>query len=201
MPFTITAQVNVSAFGQQYLDDQSTDADAGVPIAPSIAAAKTGALTTRTSTSVGTLTMDAGHGITTGAIIDLFWDGGSRADVLVGTVATNSVPFTLGSGDDLPVADTEITAMVSAPQDAVAVGDDLVAFGFRSNDSAAIFTVCEADGTTVLLTVRLDANSSYQWNENNGVTNPLAGAAIGAVRTSHANSDSAETMNGFFAYN
>ena len=58
--------------------------------------AKTGTLSTRTSTTVGTLTMAGGHGITTGVLIDLFWSGGSRARVTVGSVSGNSVPISGG---------------------------------------------------------------------------------------------------------
>ena len=47
---------------------------------------KAGALTTRTSDTVGSATMATGHGITTGALVDVYWDGGVRYGVTVGTV-------------------------------------------------------------------------------------------------------------------
>lgn len=78
-------------------------------------AGKAGQLTTRTDDETGTLTMASGHGITTGAIIDLYWDGGSRRTNLVGTVAGLSVPINAaaqGVGDVLPANLTNIVACV-----------------------------------------------------------------------------------------
>jgi hypothetical protein len=72
-------------------------------------AAKSGTLTTRTSATVGTITGLTGHGIITADVIDVYWTGGSRRGVVVGTVATNSIPISGGSGDDLPVATTALT--------------------------------------------------------------------------------------------
>lgn len=91
---------------------------------PTVTAAKTGQLTTRTSASVGTLTMAAGHGFNTADIIDLFWTGGKRVGVVVGTVATNSVPISGGSGDDLPANLTAITAMLRHAENRAFSGDD-----------------------------------------------------------------------------
>ena len=75
----------------------------------SLPAAKAGTLSTRTSTSVGTLTLSPGHGITTGMTVDLYWTGGNRYTVTVGTVSGDSVPFSLGAGFDLPVQGTAVT--------------------------------------------------------------------------------------------
>ena len=55
--------------------------------------AKAGTLTTRTEDDTGEATLGAGHGITTGAIVDIYWSGGRRYGVTVGTVAGNVVPF------------------------------------------------------------------------------------------------------------
>lgn len=82
----------------------------------SIAAAKTGTLSTRTDNDTGTLTMSSGHGITTGATFDLYWVSGGvtyhQHTVTAGTVSGNSVPFDLGTGTNLPVQGTAIFAMV-----------------------------------------------------------------------------------------
>lgn len=205
MPFPITINVSASAFGQQYTDDQSTTSDMGIPHAPSVPAAKVGSLTTRTDNDTGVLTMDTGHGITTAAKLDVYWQNadltyGSRSNMTVGTVATNSVPIDGGTGDNLPVNLTAITAAVPHVENATVDGDNLTAILFRSNDSQAIFTVCEDDGTTVLLTIRLAANSSYIWNDQSGITNPLAATDVGTIRSSHA-STVAETMYAALAYN
>ncbi len=103
----------VGNIGTMALADSVTVESGGVAqVSESIPAAKTGTLTTRTDNDTGTLTMSSGHGITTGAKIDIYWTGGRRYNVTVGTVSTNSVPFDLGSGDNLPTNNTAVTVMV-----------------------------------------------------------------------------------------
>ena len=91
----------------------SFDSIAAYEIAlPALIAAQTGTLTTRTSDTVGTATLGSGHGILTGEIVDIYWSGGVRYGVTVGTVAGTSVPFSLGGGDVLPIATTAITVVL-----------------------------------------------------------------------------------------
>ena len=73
---------------------------------------RVGTLTTRTDRNTGTLTMSPGHGITTGETIDIRWGSLNRYNVVVGTVAGNSVPIDFGTGDILPLAASAITAVV-----------------------------------------------------------------------------------------
>ncbi len=73
-----------------------------------------GTLSTRTSNTVGILTLDGGHNVHTGLIADILWSGGSRTGVTIGTIAVRSVPFSGGTGDNLPVATTDITIRASA---------------------------------------------------------------------------------------
>ncbi len=73
-------------------------------------------LTTRTSATAGTITAPSGHGVTTGASIDVYWmevisgynTARIRRNVTVGTVSGTSIPFSGGEGDDLPTASSEI---------------------------------------------------------------------------------------------
>lgn len=67
-------------------------------------------LTTRTSASAGTITAPSGHGVTTGATIDVYWNlfdspyyiAKIRYGMTVGTVSGTSIPVSGGDGDDLP---------------------------------------------------------------------------------------------------
>lgn len=82
-------------------------------------------LTTRTSDSAGVITAPAGHGITTGATIDVYWmktinSGGYdypvahiRYGMTVGTVSGTSIPVSGGLGDVLPTAASEIYVPVA----------------------------------------------------------------------------------------
>jgi len=69
-----------------------------------------GPLTTRTSATEGTATLEKDHGIDTGDVVVVTWDGGTRENVTVGTVSGASVELTdSGSGDNYPDQDTIIT--------------------------------------------------------------------------------------------
>lgn len=169
--------------------------------ATALAAAKIGALTTRTSDTVGELTMAVGHAITTGQRLDIFWDvgdvKGARRGVVVGTVATNQVPFTGGAGDVLPADESAVTAQVPAEEEFLVTGNS-VQFIFARATRRACVVFADAsnvelhaiegdlDGTTT-------TGNGYQWYTGNGLTNPLAGDAVAKVFLS--NGDSAGTNN------
>lgn len=73
-------------------------------------------LTVRTDATSGTITAPSGHGITTGATIDIYWmeviatynTARIRRGVTVGTVSGTSIPFSGGAGDDLPAQGEEV---------------------------------------------------------------------------------------------
>jgi hypothetical protein len=174
----------------------TVSADGAVLKTASPAAAKVGQLTTRTDNNTGTLTMASGHGITTGARLDLYWDGGKRRGITVGTVSTNSVPFDLGSGDDLPANSTAITAMVPQSEAFVVTGDDVSALAVYS-DQAGQFVFCEADNTEVEAIAAggsAGGEQSYVWTADRNATNPLAGGAVTKVFFSHGSSSAAAVM-------
>lgn len=191
-PFKINKSHSFS--GLKFREERTLTAKHGQPIAlgPSdLPAAKTGALTTRTQDDEGTLTMDAGHGITTGARLDLYWDGGVQRGILVGTVSTNSVPFTGGVGNVLPAQDTEITAMVPVEEELVFAGNDLVALSISSTKEA---TIVFEDSGGEELHVYLEAGGVYEWHNASGVPNPVAGDAIESVFVSQGDSGGGATV-------
>ena len=79
-----------------------TDDDTGV-----VTFAVYGTLTARTDANTGVVTA-AGHGLTTGDYADVFWSGGARDHMDVGTVSGSDVPVDGGTGSDLPAKDTEV---------------------------------------------------------------------------------------------
>jgi hypothetical protein len=160
----------------------------------SLDAAKTGALTTRTDANTGVLTMDSGHGITTGARLDVYWATGRRYGMTVGTVATNSVPIDGGAGDDLPADESAITAMVPRLETFTVPAADLNALfvGCGAAQATAVFR--EAD-TTLVLAVTLDGGAdAYVWDEGSGVTTPFA-ENVADVYVSHGDSSQAWPVN------
>ena len=64
--------------------------------------------TTRTNDTEGTVTA-AGHNISTGNTVAVFWTGGSRDGCTAGTVSGSAVPITGGEGDNLPTQATAVT--------------------------------------------------------------------------------------------
>lgn len=161
-------------------------------------AAKTGTLSTRTDNNTGTLTMDTGHGITTGQIIDIYWSGGVQRTVTVGTVATNSVPIDGGIGDNLPSATTAITAVVQKAINLAIDGDNtkIIAVVLETVDktlrTAANVQFLDA-AADVIAEIDLVANVPQVWDIEGGSANPFTGDPITNLKASQANSTSTET--------
>lgn len=182
----------VEVLGYSFPATIRTSADGGLIKSISVPAAKTGTLTTRTNDSSGTLTMAASHGITTGARLDLYWADGSRRGITVGTVAGNSVPISVGAGDNLPVQDTAITAMVPVEEEFLFTGNGCKALAFFSQRRGTI-VVAEADDGAATHRV-LTAGVSSVWTPDRDSVNPVADADVAKVFFSHADATQASNM-------
>jgi hypothetical protein len=203
MPYTMATNVDTVLAGTRYLAAYSAIGDNVSSFAPEVAAAKTGTLSTRTNDTSGTLTMDSGHGFTTGVIIDLYWSGGSRYNVVVGTVSGDSVPFSSGSGDNLPTATTAITAMVQHEETFVVTGNNVS--GLALSAGVAGYVHFTETGNTNIASIELIANGQtvtdpfgYTWLAGLG-DNPLASGSVGKVKFSHGQV-SAQTMRATALY-
>lgn len=160
--------------------------------------AKAGTLSTRTDNNTGTLTLESGHGITDGQIIDVYWSGGVQRTVTVGTVSGTSVPIDGGIGDNLPTAATAITACVQKAINLAIDGDnaDIVAVILETNDKSLRTTAnvqfldAAAD---VIAEIDLVANVPQVWDIEGGSSNPFAGDPITNLKASQANSTTTET--------
>jgi hypothetical protein len=162
-------------------------------------AAKTGTLSTRTDNTDGELTMTTGHGITTGQIIDLYWTGGVRYGVVVGTVATNAVPISGGAGDNLPTASTAITAVVQLSVNLAIDGDetDILAVIFETTDTsirtAAHIQFRDASNDEIA-EIDFVTNVPQVWDIAGGSANPFTGDPITNLKVSQANSSTTATL-------
>lgn len=181
--------------------------------------AVTGTLTTRTDNETGTLTMDEGHGITTGARLDLYWDddegtgatAGYRRGITVGTVSGNSVPIgadNSGAGDNLPANGTAIKAMVPHELDEISFAEaNVLAFGITAsgleentkavlsfgNDSGSY-----TEGAAVILNGD-DWGPTVNWSDTESGTSPLAAATtINTIFLSHGDTENTVTFTGKF---
>lgn len=202
----INETVSVSGVAPQARVSTLTSANIVETEPASIAGAKTGSLTVRTDSDTGTLTMDAGHGLTTGKI-DVFWSGGSRHG-MDGVVTVNSITIDGGAGDALPALGAAITACAPTIQNVAFTGDNAVGALVYSNlgtppnttdyDGWIIFTT---SGGTVVASFRVTAKvPSNSWDGVNVTTNPFAGQAVAKVQLSHGNT-TARTMGAAVLYN
>jgi hypothetical protein len=192
MQATVATQANV--IGIPFVSQTTVTTDGLVAKNPTLGPAKTGTLTTRTDANTGVLTMTASHGITDGVRLDVYWSGGRRYGMTVGTVATNSVPIDLGAGDDLPLVNTAVTAMVavaeSFPVTAAAMGALFVGCG------AAAANAVFVDGSAVtVVAVLLDGpTDAYVWFTGSGATTPF-GSNVANVYLTQSDSSTAWPVN------
>ena len=161
---------------------------------PELGPAKIGALTTRTSDTVGTLTMDTGHGISTGNRLDIYWTEsgvkGSRYGVTVGTVAGDSVPFSLGAGSNLPSDETAITAMVPRLETFAYDKDDIVLFAAMCQAAQSTVIVRDVTPNNLVVAVMDGPTDCYVWDSASGVTTPFSADTVD-VYLSHGDSSQA----------
>ncbi len=161
-----------------------------------LAAAKTGTLSTRTSDTAGTLTMTAGHGIVDGDVIAIFW--GTTGVAYLGTVGTvdgNSVPFTGAAGTALPAQDTAVKVQVMTDLNVDFDGDDLELLMARFSARGVI--VFEDSGDAVLDALEIPAGESYYYIADSAYANPLTGNAVDQIWI--ASGDSSNTNAFTFA--
>lgn len=163
--------------------------------------AKTGTLTTRTDNDTGTLTMEASHGITTSAVVDVYWSGGARYGMTVGTVSGTSVPIDGGSGDNLPIATTAITAMVplSFSVDVSGAGGAEALQHLFVSMGGAKGSLIFSDGSDTVRISFTQTDTVYEWRKNQpgpNTTDPLTAASCAATsfKVSHADGTATKTI-------
>lgn len=196
-PARFTSRLTIG--GNEFTSSASIDFDSLVQVEPSIgiARAKNGSLTTRTDNDTGQVTLESGHGIATSDIVSVFWieNGvrGARRNMTVGTVAGNVVPIDGGSGDNLPTVNATITLHKPEEHVCVVTGNDVQIITVQS-DAHGFAVFCKSDNT-VLHAVEIDTpGGTYEWHTGSGISNPLAGAAVGEVHLSHGDGSSARGM-------
>jgi len=170
----------------------------------SLPAGNGGELTTRTSASIGTATMDsASHTISTGQDVDIHWTvggvTGARYGVTVGTVAGTSVPFTGGAGDDLPIVNSGLTITARTSAAAALDGDQaqLVGVEFQRDvdtDTAGGHAEFVDTGAANVAALSLKPNLAYIYDIAGGDTNPFTGNPITDVLASNGSPTNDATL-------
>jgi hypothetical protein len=168
----------------------------------SLPVAEAGQLTTRSSDTAGTITMDdAGHGITTGEIIDIYDPAGGTVSygATVGTVAGDSVPFTGASGDVLPANLTNVTVaeqvILNTPidGDAILIIAIIVEFPTSASTDQAHLDMQDS-GNATIEEIDLTANGLVVHDITGGDTNVFTGNPITHIHCSQGGVTEACTL-------
>lgn len=182
----------------------SRTADGGGGNEVTITKGDAGTLTTRTDNETGSITMsDAGHSVTTGQVVDLYWSGGSRHGVTVGTVSGTTVPIGAddsGTGDALPSAATALVVSPRIELNASIDGDNVAAlgfkFGFTSTTETSVGRASFQDsGDNEIAGYDLQANGVRTFDITGGETNDFTGNPITHVVVSNASTSNDATFS------
>ena len=198
---SMTFQRSTTVAGKAFRHSRTVEGDNRIESSKSYPAAKTGILTTRTDNDTGTITGQSGHEVTTGAILDVYWSGGCRRGMTVGTVSGTSIPIDGGSGDNLPAQDVAVTLMVPLVETS--------GWAFAGNDLSAMMANCPAPFVVVFLSsgeAELGAivfsrsgGGTYSFynatDETTSLTNILSGDTVAKVRASHGDATAARDIN------
>lgn len=188
------AKINrtTTVFGRSYNQTDQVEGDGAFKRDPTVPAAKTGTLTTRTDNDTGVIGAQAGHGIVSTNKVDVFWDGGSRTG-MTATVAGDNITVDGGTGDNLPVVNTPVTLTLRATEEfPVPTGDNLLMLTVYSPGRGAV-TFANVDDT-FLHPVRFDEAGTYTWYVNTGITDPNPFAAQAITKAYFSNGDATKAV-------
>jgi hypothetical protein len=191
--------VSLSAGGVSIQKSVVRSGDGSIGIEATLPAAKAGTLTTRTDDNTGEATLGASHGITDGMIVDVYWSGGVRYGMTVGTVASLVVPIDGGAGDNLPAEDAVITLVQQVSINVSIDGDNLEILGIVAeytdpNSTAQAHVLFEDAGGDDIAELDLTANSPLIYDIAAGVSNPFTGDPITVAKASNGSSSAAATL-------
>ena len=173
-----------SIAGKSFNEQTTLNAGSSLYREETVAAAQTGVLTTRTSDTAGSITMDsASHTITDGDRIDIFFVGGVSFGATVGTVAGTVVPFTLAEGDVLPSASTAVSVSLPKKVDFDVDGANIKALVFATAQRGKFVLTGSDSATDYARTVK--AAKVDLWYEDLPDVNPIAGDVVAFAFLSH----------------
>lgn len=165
---TISVVASITGGGQVLQSSRNVSVDNVIVAAEAIAAGKTG-----TAGAAGVMTLGTGHGLTTANVVSVTWAVGRRYDCSITAYDSTTITLGTGAGDSLPTAGAVVVSS-KTEIDLAFNGAELQAISIGGDQP---FIVALEDVSTVKLEVDTVANSTYQWDSGNGVTNPLAAAA------------------------
>ena len=196
----ISAQItrNTQVAGLSFPESRAVSANFAILHDALIAGGAAATLTVRTDNTSGSITASTGHGITTAQVVDLYWVGGQRRGVIVGTVATNVIPFSGGLGDVLPAAAFAVVVSPRTQLPASVIGNNIAYFSmYATNRGTLTFTGSDSVEDVAYV---IDDGGVIDWRANAGVANPLAAQTNAYVYASHGQT-SAKSMKVAILFN
>ena len=143
-----------------------------------------GTLTTRTSDSVGVVTV-ASHAITVSDTVAVFWAGGYRYGVAVSAQTATTISIgSGGAGDVLPAASTVLTICKESTLTFSHVGNDIVAMLVHSPERMSMNVRDTTPATQQAADIT--ANEGWFWISNATGTSPFAGDTLGSIVMANA---------------
>lgn len=192
MAYTAKLTRSITIGGKTYTQQRTLSGGLPLVRSESVPAAKAGTLSARTDNDTGTATLGASHGIVDGDRVDVYWDGGRRYGMTVGTVSGTSVPVDGGAGDNLPVLTTVIQVAVAQEKTLSFTGNSAQAI-VANSPAAGLVIFCSGTNTAELV-LDLDAGETYLWDESGAVANPLLGDTITKFFVSHKDTSAAKVI-------
>lgn len=191
---TTKVNLNTTVGGVQFAQLRNVSSEASLVQERTVPAAQSGTLTTRSSNTAGTITMASGsHTVTTGARVDLYWTGGCRRGVTVGTVSTTSVPVSGGSGDNLPTQGDPIKVSIPVSFSTPLTGNKVKALLLGAPEARSQFVLCSS-GNTEELAKTVPQGGVFAWDSGSLETNPIAGDTIVNTFISHDDTSGAKKV-------
>lgn len=181
---SLSLSVTMSGLGNRTIAKQiPRESDGGICYDPTIPHGYAGELTTRTDNNTGEVTMEPGHGITPGMVVDIYWDGGVQYGVTVGASSTDDLPIDGGVGDNLPTQGTEVIVSPVVEVNVAIDGDELSLLGIQQQFANLTDTspghIAFRDGTSSLVAaISLDGTNPQTWDIGGGAANPFTGNPI-----------------------
>lgn len=183
--------------GVNISQSQSRTADGGSDREVTILKGYAGTLTTRTDANTGTITLDAGHGISTSDNVDIYAVVGGvltvQYNVTVGTVSGDSMPFDLGIGDDLPVVSSAVVVSIRQQVNVDVDGDNLVLLALKQKfASSSVTSMGHVDfhdsADDEIAEIDLQPNGVQVFDVTGGSANPFTGDPITYAMISNGSS-------------
>lgn len=200
---TLNIAIGVSGVGGSISRSTPRTADGGGAIEVAVPVGQAGTLTTRSDDDTGIVTAGSGsHGISSSDVIDLFWVGGARFGITVGTVSGTSIPIggdDSGTGDVLPASSTAVVVSPRVAFNAAIDGDALAAIAiqqvFLSTSETAESRVTLLDsGDSEIEGITLAANTPRLFDITGGDTNVFTGNPITDGFISNGSTTNAATL-------